>query len=148
MSTEALTEALVKAATEGDLTAVQAALDQGADPNALHNYDTALHNAAMNGHLPVVQLLLQRGANIEQKAGADMTALMVAVLHGQIAVANFLLSQKAQISYDLISSLAMKVSILQENAGNGLVTQEGADAWQGVLDKLAQLYEKQQADSS
>lgn len=137
-------QALVAAAGNGDLAAVQAALDQGANPNATHNYETALHSAAMHGHLAVVQHLIEKGADIELKDGADMSALMAAVLHGQVGVANYLLSQKAHISRDLMSSLALKVSILHENAGNGLVTQEGADAWQAVLDKLGQLYHKQE----
>lgn len=56
--------ALWKAAREGNLAAVQAALEAGVDVNAATPYGaTALSFACDRGHLPIVTMLLEAGAN-------------------------------------------------------------------------------------
>jgi ankyrin repeat protein len=54
-------------AKRGDATAVKWLLDHGADPNALWAHwnamVTPLHLAAMQGHVEIVRILLQAGAD-------------------------------------------------------------------------------------
>lgn len=61
---DAASERLWQAARTGDATAVKAELDAGLDVNAATAYQsTALSFACDRGHLQVVRLLLERGAN-------------------------------------------------------------------------------------
>ena len=50
----------------------------------------ALHWAASNGHLPVVQYLCDQGADKEAKANKDKTALHLAAFHDHLAVVQYL----------------------------------------------------------
>ncbi len=64
--------ALALAAQHGHADIVRALLDAGEDPNrynpsGAHSHSTPLHQAALAGHLGVVQLLVQRGAKLEIK---------------------------------------------------------------------------------
>ncbi len=57
-----------EAVRKGDVTAVTALLDKGADVNAKFRYGTtALFKAAERGHTEVVKLLLARGADVTVK---------------------------------------------------------------------------------
>jgi ankyrin repeat protein len=61
-------EALIDAATRGDLKQIQRLLDGGADVNAKdRSGDTALMRASSKGHLEIVRLLLQKGADVNAK---------------------------------------------------------------------------------
>ena len=65
---QALNDELWEAARKGDVAAVTAALDKGADVNAKFRYgQTALFKAAERGHAPVVKLLIARGADVTVK---------------------------------------------------------------------------------
>ncbi|HEU4796922.1 MAG TPA: ankyrin repeat domain-containing protein, partial [Pyrinomonadaceae bacterium] len=67
-STQALNDEFFEAVRKGDVAAVTAALDRGADVNAKFRYgSTALFKAAERGHAPVVKLLLDRGADVKVK---------------------------------------------------------------------------------
>ena|SRR5579863_1214058 len=59
------TERLFEAAKCGNVEAVQKAIEAGAKVNAKTKFlkNTALHWAAHNGHAPVVQFLIEKGAN-------------------------------------------------------------------------------------
>ena len=63
--------ALALAAQYGYAYAVELLLDAGADPNRFtekgHSHSTPLHQAAGNGHLDVVKLLVERGAKTDVK---------------------------------------------------------------------------------
>jgi ankyrin repeat protein len=68
---DVLDQALVIAAKNGRSLAVKRLLGRGAEPNAfppgVHEGGSALHVAAMLGHLAVVRLLLEAGANPSQR---------------------------------------------------------------------------------
>jgi outer membrane protein assembly factor BamB len=64
----ALNERLWNAARAGDVAAVAKALDEGADVNSGNRYKAgALFFAADKGHVEVIKLLLERGADIKAK---------------------------------------------------------------------------------
>ncbi|BCS20159.1 ankyrin repeat domain-containing protein [Aspergillus puulaauensis] len=56
----------------------------------------ALHVAASRGHLPIVQLLTERGMPVDQLSSENETALHVAAEKGHFAVARFVLERGAQ----------------------------------------------------
>jgi ankyrin repeat protein len=140
------TEKLRAAAAAGDAAAVTAALAAGADVNGRAEFgDTALNLAAGNGHAAIVAALLDAGAGIENLGGADKTPLMNAAFAGQAAVVRLLIARGARIGDDLLNSLAVKVGILEENAENGTVRPEAAEAWRGFLDAMLAERRKQDA---
>jgi ankyrin repeat protein len=55
--------ALQQAAAQGNIAALRALLDEGADPNTADRDSTALATAAYTGHAEIVALLLARGAD-------------------------------------------------------------------------------------
>lgn len=65
------TKAIIAAAGEGDLAKVEAELARGPGLASTGNEtgDTALHHAAKGGHLPVVQALIDAGANVDAVRG-------------------------------------------------------------------------------
>ena len=135
---------LLEAAAAGNAEAVVAALHAGVDVNARGEYgDTALNLAAENGHLGVVSALLGAGADIENLGGADKTPLMNAAFAGHAPIVRQLLARGARISDDLLSSLQLKVSILEENAESGMVRPEGAEAWRNFLNAMIDERRKQ-----
>ncbi len=142
--TMTLDQQLRQAASQGDLSAVNEALTQGADVNAREEFgDTALNLAADSGHLDVVERLLEAGTDLENLGGADLTPLMNATFSGNVKVVEVLLSRGARISHDLLSSLQMKVNILEENAEAGMVNPEAAQAWRGFLDYMVEAWQEQ-----
>ena len=135
---------LHEAAREGDLSAVDEALAQGAHVDAKGDFDdTALNLAAEAGHVEIAERLLEAGADIENLGGADKTPLMNATFAGNVKVVDLLLSRGARVSHDLLSSLQMKVNILLENAEAGMVNPAAAEAWKGFLDFMVQQWHEQ-----
>jgi ankyrin repeat protein len=76
------------AARNGDLAGVQAELDKGVDVNAKDTFffmdsgdgfiipyyeRTPLHEAAMEGHREIVELLIAKGAHVNMKSAAGTT---------------------------------------------------------------------------
>ena len=75
-------EALINAAAGGLVIQVAMLLDAGADPNSLYptGGQTSLHLAAFNGHLPVVELLIKRGADVNRLDKNGKTPLDYALM--------------------------------------------------------------------
>lgn len=137
-------EALRRAVGDNDVAAVEAALAAGADPNARAEYgDTALNVAAGSGERGIVERLLDAGADIENRGGADLTPLMNAALGGHVDVTRLLLDRGARVDRGLLSSLQMKVGILEENAEAGMVLPSAAEAWRGFLEFLIGKWKEQ-----
>ncbi len=132
------------AAREGDLNAVLEALSQGANINARGEFgDTALNLAAEHGHVEVIERLLEAGADIENLGGADKTPLMNATFAGHSSSVQLLLDRGALVSRSLLSSLQMKVSILEENAEAGMVNPAAAEAWRRFLEFMVKTWQEQ-----
>jgi ankyrin repeat protein len=75
----AVDDELLQAAGAINLTAVQAALEKGADVNARDaSGRTALMTASMDNAIPIVQVLLQAGAGVNLQAAMGETALILA----------------------------------------------------------------------
>jgi ankyrin repeat protein len=88
-------QALFDAAKEGDVAAIAAGLDRS--PEKLYIRDqpyawTLLHHAAQRGHLPVVNLLLDRGFDVNTRENGDNTsAINWAAAAGHVDVVRRLL---------------------------------------------------------
>lgn len=100
---------LVEAAKKGDVDAVRAALDAGIAvdaPEGEHVWcENALFAAAGAGHLEVIALLLDRGADIHRKGPADMTALHSAVRDGRLEAMKLLLERGAPESERVLNDV-------------------------------------------
>lgn len=80
----------------GDVEALAALLDAGADVDALDGHgQTALMRAAHAGRLDVVQVLIARGADLNRSAKYHLTALMLAALGNHESVVGALLEAGA-----------------------------------------------------
>jgi tetratricopeptide (TPR) repeat protein len=91
---------LILAARDGNLVNVNAALTEGADINAKMPPigRTALIWASEQGHVEVVKLLLQKGANVDEKNFTGGTALMAALEQGQIEIIKLLIGKGADVN--------------------------------------------------
>lgn len=97
-SSRVLTPEIVIDAWGGDTMAVKAALDSGADVNAVdRGGGTALHQAAAKRHVPVVKLLLAAGADAKIADSAGRTALHFAARYLQPEIAQLLLDAGADV---------------------------------------------------
>lgn len=96
------------AAGAGDVESVRTLLDFGADPLLKVNYRndkpgvapslSALKVAVASGHRAVVELLLQRGANANEKDNQGWTPLHTATKNGQAEILRLLLEHGADVS--------------------------------------------------
>ncbi|MEE8391726.1 MAG: ankyrin repeat domain-containing protein, partial [Anaerolineae bacterium] len=125
---------LWQAASEGNLSGVIEALNKGADVNARGPLDnTALNQAAEQGHIEIVKRLLEVKADIHNVGGADKTPIMNAAFAGNVEIVQLLLEKGALVTNDLLSSVQLKVNILEENAELGMVNPKAVEAWKGFL---------------
>lgn len=88
---------LLEAIGEQDVERVRAALAHGADPNATYEEqpfrgETALYDAVFVGNEEIVEMLLERGANVAAEAPEDgATSLHIAAEHGDRSILRRLL---------------------------------------------------------
>ena len=89
--------ALFVAVLQGNMDAVEALLDAGADPNAKQSPEgsTPLGVAANRGWESIVRLLLKRGAKVDGPARTLQTPLHLAAREGNTAVVRILLDAGA-----------------------------------------------------
>jgi len=88
--------AMMLAAYKGNLPAVRALLDKGAEPN--QTGWTALHYAASIGNNDIVQLLLDRSAYIDAESPNQTTPIMMAARGGHILTVKLLLDEGADVT--------------------------------------------------
>ncbi|KAL4800663.1 hypothetical protein BDV19DRAFT_375363 [Aspergillus venezuelensis] len=87
-----------------------------------------LYWAAKEGHLAVVKLLLERGANIESKDSRESTPLQVAVIHGHEEVVQALVQQGANLeARDGYGRTTIFIGLLYQSTCTGLLIKLGAD---------------------
>ncbi|KAF4370957.1 hypothetical protein F8388_002850 [Cannabis sativa] len=87
--------ALASAAQLGNVDAFRLALDnlEGSIDQPVEDGDSALHLCCLYGHLPCVQLLIERGANLEAKDEDGAIPLHDACASGFTEIVQFLLSR-------------------------------------------------------
>ena len=112
---------LILACEHGDTTSVELLLASGVDVSVsgTPRYDyqipyeeaTPLHAACANSHLPVVQLLVDHGADIEKTNESSATPLIAAVRANDLSVIRSLLDSGADVNH------AVDVTPLSEAAG-------------------------------
>lgn len=95
------------------------------------------------GHMEIVKLLIERGADVNNKGGVDLTPIMNAATQGRNEIVQLLIDNGAEISYDLLSTIQMKVNILAENAELGMVKPEAIVAWKKFMEYLVEEGKKQ-----
>jgi ankyrin repeat protein len=89
------------------LEAVRAALELGGDVNAAdHTGDTVLHIAAAKGYNRVVELLVQKGANLDAKDNDGRTPLAFAL--NPRAESAYVKSQQMKTTVELLKKLGAK----------------------------------------
>jgi len=89
---------LVDAAAGGEYAKVYNLLSNGASPNSTYQGTPALLWGSEKGHLNVVELLINKGADVNKKdASTNMTALMVAASEGHEKIVNLLVGSGADI---------------------------------------------------
>jgi hypothetical protein len=138
MAAEEAIDAIFRAASEGDAVSVARMLDE--DPRLVSSWwgrDTLLTMAAWKGHVDVVTLLLERGADINQTDEYGNTALHVATCGGHEEMVSFLITsgadlsrkglqgQTALVSASWRSHVAVVRLLLRAMGGRGLNEREG-----------------------
>jgi ankyrin repeat protein len=92
---------LLLAASDGVITEVNTALNDGADVNAKSNEDiSALTLATLNDHTDIVKLLLDKGADVNGKYTENgVTALIVASDFGFFDIVKVLIDKNERFSW-------------------------------------------------
>lgn len=126
---------LMRAAWEGDAAITGILLAGGAKVNAraTDSQETALMNAVTRGHVEVVQMLLEAGADVTPKNSTGFNAFTSAVAAGNEEVAALLLKSGAKIGEGAHSltplqfaASAGNVSMIRFLAGQGADVNQGA----------------------
>jgi ankyrin repeat protein/uncharacterized protein DUF3471 len=99
-----LNDQLFEAVRKGDVAAVTAALDRGADVNAKFRYGTtALFKAAERGNAEITKILLDRGADVKVKdTFYGATAMSWAIDGKHVQVVRLLLEKSADEIEDVL----------------------------------------------
>ncbi len=106
----------VYAAETGDNKSVQELLDIGIDPNT-ENFlgESALRQAAFNGHVTTIELLLFNGAHIHAKDAKGKTAIMYAALNNQLETVNLLIEKGGSVEVVCLADMTALGYAYQNN---------------------------------
>ncbi|MFJ5770999.1 ankyrin repeat domain-containing protein [Psychrobacillus sp. NPDC093180] len=103
MAEKSLNKAIRNAIKLGDMNEVNRLI--GDNPESLHSmtpFGTWLHVATKNGHLEIVQYLIQRGIDIDARGGTfDASALNLAAGSGYIEIVKYLIERGAELDVSL-----------------------------------------------
>lgn len=125
---------LMLAAMNGHVAAVRTLLEMGSDINAQieTNRNTALTLACFQGRHEVVQLLLEKKANVEHRAKTGLTPLMEAASGGYVEVGRVLLDYSADVNAPPVPSSRDTALTIASDKGHvefvELLLQRGAQA--------------------
>lgn len=87
--------AILDAAKKGDVAAITAALDAGADINEMDAFAAPLYHAVNRQHVDAAELLIERGADVNAATKTGGTPLMAAVAKGRLELVKLLLAHGA-----------------------------------------------------
>ena len=90
-------QALISAASAGDVEVASRLLDEGANIDELTSMGTALHAASLRGHTEMVRLLIRRGAKLDAEHRLLGTPLHAAARFNNVAVVNVLVAAGAKL---------------------------------------------------
>ena len=149
-SKQELNDQLYEAVRKGDVAAVTAALDRGADVNAKFRYGaTALFKAAERGNTEIAKVLLDRGADVKVKdTFYGATAMTWALDNDHFEIVNLLLQKGADGADDVLLSgtRASKAELVKMALDSGrvkpetmtlaLATSEGNEKNAAIVDML------------
>jgi ankyrin repeat protein len=91
--------ALLFAATEGHADTVRAMLAQKLDPDAAGSRGEALVTAVTKGHDAIARMLIEAGADLEDRYTGNWRALHVAAARGDLALVKMMLARKARLDW-------------------------------------------------
>jgi ankyrin repeat protein len=89
---------LLRACLDGNLNKAKELLDQGASPDYLCKSFSPLIIASLKGHTEIVQLLLEKGADVNLRTENGPTALMEASARGHADIVKTLLDKGAEVN--------------------------------------------------
>jgi len=113
----------------GDLAQVREWLDAGLDPDTVADrIGTGLMIAAWRGDLPMMALLVERGADVNRANALGETALMHAAWRGQAEAARWLLAHGARVNSEPMHWSALHYAVFAGHAEIAdLLLKHGAD---------------------
>ncbi|MEM1253681.1 MAG: ankyrin repeat domain-containing protein [Cyanobacteria bacterium P01_H01_bin.21] len=86
---------LIDATLTGDVDRVRLLLEQGTDPNLIHNTNIALTYAARDGFTEIARLLIDNSADVNWIDGEGVTPLILASFKDHIEIVQLLLDHGA-----------------------------------------------------
>src|SRR5262249_58893801 len=103
--------AIHDAAKKGDIAAITAALDAGANVNDFDVFATPLYYAVNRQHLDAAKLLIERGADVNAGTKTGDTPLMVAVARNRLEFITLLLAHGANPNSTVGNQTALHVAV-------------------------------------
>jgi ankyrin repeat protein len=97
--------------------------EAGADLNILHNDETPLMTASIDGVENLVTALINAGTDLNKQDNAGNTALMTAIMEGQINIAAILIDSDADLD-------------IQDNRGNTALIIASAESSADIVERL------------
>ena len=108
---ESQAAAIHDAAKKGDVGAIAAALDAGANVNESDGLAAALHYAVNRQHLDAAKLLVERGADVNAVSKLGGTPLMAAVTKNRLEFITLLLAHGADPNATTVKEAPLHVAI-------------------------------------
>jgi ankyrin repeat protein len=104
----------------------------------LNTSENQLSVACYQGKFGLVENLIEKGCDINQKDQANLTPIMCAATNGHKNIVKLLVSYGAKISYQLLCLIKEKIDNLEEEAKKGKEDPYIVLNWVNFLDYLIQ----------